>query len=125
MGLSNLITFDMGGTTAKASMIESGRLGYHTEYEVGASLSTGSRLMGGNGELIRAPSPDIAEVGAGGGSIAYLDRAGGLHVGPRSAGADPGPACYQQGGEEPTVTDANVVSRLYSTRPAGQWEGPH
>ena len=109
MGLANVITFDMGGTTAKASMIEGGRLGYHSEYEVGASLSTGSRLMGGSGELIRAPSLDIAEVGAGGGSIAYLDRAGGLHVGPRSAGAVPGPACYRQGGKEPTVTDANVV----------------
>ncbi len=108
-GLANLITFDMGGTTAKASMIEEGRLGYHPEYEVGASLSTGSRLMGGSGELIRAPSLDIAEVGAGGGSVAYLDRAGGLHVGPRSAGALPGPACYRQGGEEPTVTDANLV----------------
>ena len=65
--------------------------------------------MGGSGELIRAPSLDIAEVGAGGGSIAYLDRAGGFHVGPRSAGAVPGPACYRQGGSEPTVTDANVV----------------
>lgn len=108
-GLPNLITFDMGGTTAKASMIEEGRLGYHSEYEVGASLSTGSRLMGGSGELIRAPSLDIAEVGAGGGSIAYLDRAGGIHVGPRSAGAVPGPACYRRGGKEPTVTDANVV----------------
>ncbi|MDE2666654.1 MAG: hydantoinase/oxoprolinase family protein [Acidobacteriota bacterium] len=109
MGLANVITFDMGGTTAKASMIEEGRVGYHSEYEVGASLSTGSRLMGGSGELIRAPSLDIAEVGAGGGSMAYLDRAGGLHVGPRSAGAVPGPACYRQGGKEPTVTDANVV----------------
>ena len=109
MRLSNVITFDMGGTTAKASMIEEGTLGYHSEYEVGASLSTGSRLMGGGGELIRAPSLDIAEVGAGGGSIAYLDRAGGLHVGPRSAGAVPGPACYGRGGREPTVTDANVV----------------
>jgi len=109
IGLANVITFDMGGTTAKASMIEESRLGYHSEYEVGASLSTGSRLMGGSGELIRAPSLDIAEVGAGGGSIAYLDRAGGLHVGPRSAGAVPGPACYGQGGKEPTVTDANVV----------------
>ncbi|MCY3757698.1 MAG: hydantoinase/oxoprolinase family protein, partial [Acidobacteria bacterium] len=84
-------------------------LGYHSEYDVGASLSTGSRLMGGSGELIRAPSLDIAEVGAGGGSVAYLDRAGGLHVGPRSAGAVPGPACYRRGGMEPTVTDANVV----------------
>lgn len=99
----------MGGTTAKASLIENGRITYSPEYEVGASLSAGNRLVGGGGETIRAPSIDIAEVGAGGGSIAYLDRAGGLRVGPRSAGAVPGPACYQRGGSEPTVTDANVV----------------
>ena len=109
MGLENLITLDMGGTTAKASMIEAGEISYSPEYEVGASLSAGNRLVGGGGELIRAPSIDIAEVGAGGGSIAYLDRAGGLRVGPRSAGAIPGPACYGRGGEQPTLTDANVV----------------
>jgi len=105
----NIITLDMGGTTAKASIIEGGRLAYSPQYEVGASLSAGSRLLGGAGELIRAPSIDIAEVGAGGGSVAYLDSAGGLRVGPRSAGAAPGPACYGLGGTEPTLTDANVV----------------
>ena len=109
LGADNLITLDMGGTTAKASMIEDGAVAYSPEYEVGASISAGNRLVGGGGELIRAPSIDIAEVGSGGGSIAYLDGAGGLRVGPRSAGAVPGPACYQRGGTEPTVTDANVV----------------
>ena len=109
MGEDNVITLDMGGTTAKASMIEHGRIDYSAEYEVGSSLSIVNRLVGGGGELIRAPSIDIAEVGAGGGSIAYLDSAGGLRVGPRSAGAVPGPVCYQRGGEEPTLTDANVV----------------
>lgn len=109
LGLQNIITFDMGGTTAKASLIEAGKIAYSPEYEVGASVSAGNRLVGGGGELIRAPSLDIAEVGAGGGSMAYLDRAGGLRVGPRSAGAVPGPACYQRGGIEPTVTDANVA----------------
>ncbi len=109
LGLENVITLDMGGTTAKASLIEEGRVRYSPEYEVGASLSAGNRLTGGGGELIRAPSIDLAEVGSGGGSIAYLDGAGGLRVGPRSAGAVPGPACYSRGGEEPTVTDANVV----------------
>ena len=64
--------------------------------------------MRGSGELLRIPTIDIAEVGAGGGSLAWLDPAGGLQVGPRSAGAAPGPACYGRGGEEPTVTDANV-----------------
>lgn len=109
LDLDNLITLDMGGTTAKAAMIEEGRIAYSPEYEVGASLSAGNRLIGGGGELIRAPSIDIAEVGAGGGSIAFLDQAGGLRVGPQSAGALPGPACYQRGGREPTLTDANVV----------------
>lgn len=109
LGLENVITLDMGGTTAKASLIEEGRVRYSPEYEVGASLSAGNRLTGGGGELIRAPSIDLAEVGSGGGSIAYLDGGGGVRVGPRSAGAVPGPACYSRGGEEPTVTDANVV----------------
>ncbi len=109
LGIEDLITFDMGGTTAKASIVEGGEIYYSPEYEVGASVSAGNRLVGGGGELIRAPSIDIAEVGSGGGSVAYLDRAGGLRVGPRSAGAVPGPACYGRGGGEPTVTDANVV----------------
>jgi N-methylhydantoinase A len=107
--IRNAITFDMGGTTAKASLIEGGSISYSSEYEVGSTLSSTSRLVGGAGELIRVPTIDIAEVGAGGGSIAYLDSAGSLHVGPRSAGADPGPVCYQKGGREPTLTDANVV----------------
>lgn len=109
LGLDNVITLDMGGTTAKASLIEDSKIAYSPEYEVGASISAGNRLVGGGGELIRAPSIDIAEVGAGGGSIAWLDRAGGLRVGPRSAGAVPGPACYLRGGDDPTLTDANVV----------------
>lgn len=109
LGIRNVIAFDMGGTTAKASLIEDGRISRSREYEVGASLSAGSRLLRGSGELIRIPTIDIAEVGAGGGSIAWRDTGGALHVGPRSAGADPGPACYGRGGSEPTVTDANVV----------------
>jgi len=109
LGLENLIAFDMGGTTAKASLIENGAIARGREYEVGGSISAGSRLIRGAGELLRIPTIDIAEVGAGGGSIAWLDPAGGLQVGPRSAGADPGPACYGRGGVEPTVTDANVV----------------
>jgi 5-oxoprolinase (ATP-hydrolysing)/N-methylhydantoinase A len=109
LGLGNVITFDMGGTTAKASLIENGAVSRSVEYEVGAALSAGTRLLRGSGELIRIPTLDIAEVGAGGGSIAWVDAAGALHVGPRSAGAAPGPACYGRGGEEATVTDANVV----------------
>jgi 5-oxoprolinase (ATP-hydrolysing)/N-methylhydantoinase A len=109
LGIRNAIAFDMGGTTAKASLVEGGRASRSREYEVGASLSAGSRLLRGSGERIRIPTIDIAEVGAGGGSIAWLDAGGALHVGPRSAGAAPGPACYGNGGTEATVTDANVV----------------
>jgi 5-oxoprolinase (ATP-hydrolysing) len=109
LGIGNAITFDMGGTTAKASLIENGRISRSREYEVGAALSAGSRLLRGSGELIRIPTIDLAEVGAGGGSIAWFDGAGALHVGPRSAGADPGPVCYGRGGADATVTDANVV----------------
>ena len=109
LGIGNLLAFDMGGTTAKASLIEDGAISRGREYEVGGAMSAGSRLIRGAGELLRIPTIDIAEVGAGGGSIAWIDPAGGLQVGPRSAGADPGPACYGRGGVEPTVTDANVV----------------
>ena len=116
-GLSELITLDIGGTTAKAALIVGGRPFYSAEYEVGASLSAGNRLVGGGGELIRAPSIDIAEIGAGGGSIAELDAAGGLRVGPRSAGALPGPVCYGRGGARPTLTDANVLLGLVRPGP--------
>jgi N-methylhydantoinase A len=108
LGFANAIAFDMGGTTAKASLIENGAISRGREYEVGGTLSAGNRLMRGAGELLRIPTIDIAEVGAGGGSLAWLDPAGGLQVGPRSAGAAPGPACYGRGGVEPSVTDANV-----------------
>ncbi len=108
-GIGNVITFDMGGTTAKASIIEDGELSRASEYEVGAAISLTSRLIKGGGHLIRVPVIDIAEVGAGGGSIAWIDAGGALQVGPRSAGANPGPVCYGIGGTALTVTDANVV----------------
>jgi N-methylhydantoinase A len=122
LGYENAIAFDMGGTTAKASLIENGVVSRGREYEVGGSLSAGSRLMRGSGELLRIPTIDIAEVGAGGGSLAWLDPAGALQVGPRSAGADPGPACYGRGGIEPTVTDANVVLGLIPDGPLADGE---
>ena len=108
-GYGNVITFDMGGTTAKASIVEDGKLIIADEYEVGGGMSSTSKLIGGGGYALALPVIDICEVGAGGGSIVWLDRAGSIKVGPQSAGAMPGPACYAQGGEEPTVTDANVV----------------
>jgi N-methylhydantoinase A len=109
LGLNNVITLDIGGTTAKTSLIENGQLTRSPEYEVGGGMNIGHRLLKGGGYALRVPAVDIAEVGAGGGSIAWLDRGGSLQVGPQSAGAAPGPACYNQGGQEPTLTDANVV----------------
>lgn len=105
----NAIAFDMGGTTAKAALIESGRPFEAVQLEVGSAMNRDGASMSGAGYVIRAPSLDISEVGAGGGSIVWLDDAGAPRVGPRSAGADPGPACYDRGGVEPTVTDANLV----------------
>jgi N-methylhydantoinase A len=122
LGFANAIAFDMGGTTAKASLIEGGVVSRGREYEAGGSLSAGSRLMRGSGELLRIPTIDIAEVGAGGGSIAWLDPAGGLQVGPRSAGASPGPACYGRGGTDPTVTDANVFLGYMPSGPVADGE---
>jgi N-methylhydantoinase A len=109
LDLPNLITFDMGGTTAKASLIEGGSLTQTTEYEVGSGISLSSRLVKGGGHALKLPVLDISEVGAGGGSVVWIDRGGALKVGPRSAGAQPGPACYGTGGAEPTATDANLV----------------
>ncbi|MDA1082476.1 MAG: hydantoinase/oxoprolinase family protein [Gemmatimonadetes bacterium] len=108
-GHPNVITLDMGGTTTKASIIERGEILRGSEYEVGSTVSASSRLMRGNGYLLRIPVIDISEVGAGGGSIAGLDAGGALRVGPHSAGAVPGPACYGQGSALPTVTDANLL----------------
>ena len=108
LGRANLISFDMGGTTAKASLIEDGRIETTSEYEVGGEGNVG-RWLHGTGHPIRVPVIDLAEVSAGGGSIAWLDPGGALRVGPQSAGAEPGPACYGLGGTLPTVTDADVV----------------
>jgi len=107
--LGDLLVLDMGGTTAKASIIEDGKFGIATETEVGGGAQLGHRLIQGSGYVVQVPTIDIAEVGAGGGSIAAVDLAGGLQVGPRSAGAAPGPVCYGRGGTQPTVTDANLV----------------
>jgi len=108
-GIGDLIVFDMGGTTAKAALVEGGRISRSNEYEFRAGISTPSRFIKAGGFLMRCPSIDIAEVGAGAGSIAAVDEGGLVHVGPRSAGADPGPACYGRGGGFATVTDANIV----------------
>ena len=108
LGLGDLVVLDMGGTTAKASLIRDGKFSIVPESEVGGD-SVGHRLLQGAGYPIQVPTIDIVEVGAGGGSIATVDAAGGFQVGPRSAGAVPGPVGYALGGDQPTVTDANLV----------------
>jgi N-methylhydantoinase A len=109
LGIANVISLDMGGTTAKAALIEGGEPAKTTEYEVGAGINLSSRLVKGGGHAVKLPFIDISEIGAGGGSIVAVDALGSLKVGPRSAGAEPGPACYGLGGTEPTFTDAMVV----------------
>ena len=108
-GWKDVITFDMGGTTAKASLVEDGAAAVAEQYEVGSHISHTSALTGGGGYTLRMPAVDIAEIGAGGGSIVRLDQAGAVRVGPESTGARPGPACYGLGGTRPTITDANLV----------------
>ena len=109
LGHQNVISFDMGGTTAKAGLIENGSPRVTKDYEVGGTAATTEHGSRGSGYPIRTPVIDLVEIGAGGGSIAWIDSGGILRVGPRSAGADPGPVCYRQGGSEPTITDANLV----------------
>jgi N-methylhydantoinase A/oxoprolinase/acetone carboxylase beta subunit len=104
-GEPNVLSFDMGGTTAKAAIIRRGRALVNTTHEVARVR----RFKRGSGLPVGIPVLDLIEIGAGGGSIAEIDEVGLLQVGPRSAGADPGPACYGRGGTEPTVTDANVI----------------
>jgi len=108
-GKKDVISFDMGGTTAKACMIEDGRA------EVAPMMEAArvNRFTKGSGLPIKSPVIEMIEIGAGGGSIAAIDEVGLLKVGPRSAGSDPGPACYGMGGTQPTVTDANLVLGYY------------
>lgn len=101
----NLISFDVGGTTAKICVVDHGKPSLSRGLEVARTR----RFKAGSGLPLQFPSVDMIEIGAGGGSIAHLDRLGLLKVGPASAGADPGPACYGRGGDQPTVTDANLL----------------
>ncbi|WP_236943451.1 hydantoinase/oxoprolinase family protein [Ignicoccus islandicus] len=118
LGVKEALAFDMGGTTAKAAVVINGEPVLTREYEVGGEVHAG-RLVKGSGYPVRYPFIDLAEVSAGGGTIAWSEN-GILRVGPISAGANPGPACYGLGGEEPTVTDANLVlGRLPERLPSG------
>ncbi len=108
LGLSRTISFDMGGTTAKAGTVVDGRVQSVPELEVGGRTHHG-RPARGTGYPVRFPFLDLAEVSAGGGTIITRDRSGGLAIGPTSAGASPGPACYGRGGRRATLTDASLV----------------
>ncbi len=105
IGVEDLLSFDMGGTTAKACLIDDGKPLTSSEFEV----SRVYRFKKGSGFPVSVPVIEMIEIGAGGGSIASVDQLGLLKIGPRSAGAVPGPACYGQGGDEPTVTDADLL----------------
>jgi N-methylhydantoinase A len=109
LGRDDVISFDMGGTTAKVGLIRGGTPSVTKDYSVGSHASAGVGGQSLSGYPVRTPVIDLVEIGAGGGSIAWVDSGGMLRVGPRSASAEPGPVCYRQGGTEPTVTDANVV----------------
>src|SRR5699024_2556893 len=109
IGEKDIIAFDIGGTTAKCSLIENGEVKVSTDYYI-------ERDDRNAGYPIKTPSVDIVEIGNGGGSIAWIDEANALKVGPESAGAKPGPVSYGQGGENPTTTDANVLTGRLSTR---------
>jgi N-methylhydantoinase A/oxoprolinase/acetone carboxylase beta subunit len=104
-GIGDVLSFDMGGTTAKICLVREGRPNTGDIFECARVF----RFRRGSGLPVRAPVIDLIEVGAGGGSIVSVDPRGRVRIGPESAGADPGPACYGRGGTEPTVTDANVV----------------
>ncbi|GGE14145.1 5-oxoprolinase (ATP-hydrolysing)/N-methylhydantoinase A [Gemmobacter megaterium] len=108
-GRKDVISFDMGGTTAKACMIENG----HIEIAPMMEAARVHRFTKGSGLPIKAPVIEMIEIGAGGGSVAQIDSVGLLKVGPESASSDPGPACYGMGGHEATVTDANLVLGYY------------
>ena len=108
IGVENILSFDMGGTTAKAGAVINGVPQMVSEYEVGGKVHSG-RIVKGSGYSVRSPFIDLAEVSGGGGTIAWVDQGDFLRVGPLSAGADPGPACYGRWGANPTVTDANLI----------------
>lgn len=108
LGLARVLTFDMGGTTAKAGAVINYDYDITPEFEAAGRTHSG-RSIRGSGYAVRGSFIDLAEVSSGGGTVAWQDEGGALAVGPRSVGSEPGPACYGQGGKEPTVTDANVV----------------
>ncbi len=120
VGRKEVMSFDMGGTTAKAGTVRGEVPEVVQEYEVAGKVHMG-RLLKGSGYPVRFPFIDLAECSAGGGTVAWVDEGGALNVGPMSAGAHPGPACYGKGGKDPTITDANLV--LGRLNPEGLLDG--
>ena len=117
LGEDSIVSFDMGGTTAKAALVIDGRAERAEELQVGGEAIQASRLLTGQGYSVKTRAIDLAEVGAGGGSIVWIDAGGAMQIGPESAGASPGPVAYGIGGDQPTVTDANLI--LGYLNPAG------
>jgi N-methylhydantoinase A len=111
-GYRNIISLDMGGTTAKVSIVENGAVQKTSEYTVGAGINLSSKLATGGGHALKLPVIDVSEIGAGGGSLISVDSHGHFRVGPQSAGAAPGPVCYDAGGVQATLTDTLVVLGL-------------
>ncbi len=105
-GLPDVITLDMGGTTTKTAIVENGEPAKTSEYEIGAGINLSSKLVKGAGYAIKLPFIDVSEIGAGGGSLVWVNKGGLLQVGPQSAASVPGPVCYGKGGEQATLTDA-------------------
>lgn len=118
IGISKIISFDMGGTTAKAGTVTDGQIEITSEYEVGGKSHYG-RMIKGSGYPVRYPFVDLAEVSAGGGTVIWLDSAGGMNIGPMSAGSEPGPVAYNRGGKLPTITDANLVLGILNEQMSG------
>lgn len=108
-GFPDVITLDMGGTTAKTAIVEGGEPTKTSEYEIGAGINLSSKLVKGAGYAIKLPFIDVSEIGAGGGSHVWFDKGGLLKVGPQSAASVPGPVCYGKGGKQATLTDALLV----------------
>ncbi len=118
LGINNVISFDMGGTTSKAGTVINGNIEITSEYEVGGSSHHG-RLVKGSGYPVRFPFIDLSEVSSGGGTIIWKDEAGSLNIGPMSAGSDPGPVAYNRGGKMPTLTDSNLILGIINDKMSG------
>ncbi len=118
LGVDKVISFDMGGTTSKAGTVINHNVEITAEYEVGGSSHHG-RIVKGSGYPVRFPFIDLSEVSSGGGTVIWKDKTGALNIGPMSAGSEPGPVAYNNGGKEPTLTDSNLVMGIINDKMSG------